>query len=116
MQSNRATKPVGGQDYPSGTFPCNADTLALYSLVVFFSQEHLAGHPLFVPRGARKRVLALAELVRLQMKAESDKATTTIDVRRRQPCKNISLSLTCRFKDFGEGSVSGWVCGLRRGE
>lgn len=45
-------------------------------------QEHLVGHPIYVPRGARKRMLALAELVRLQMKAETRGVTTAMEVRR----------------------------------
>lgn len=44
-------------------------------------QEHMAGHPMFVPRGARKRLLALSELIRLQLKAEEDKAKTVMEVR-----------------------------------
>lgn len=41
----------------------------------------MAGHPMFVPRGARKRLLALSELIRLQLKAEEDKAKTVMAVR-----------------------------------
>lgn len=43
-------------------------------------QETLAAYPMLVPRAARKRLMALSELVRLQMKAEEDKATTAIEV------------------------------------
>lgn len=42
----------------------------------------MAGYPMFIPRGARKRLLALSELIRLQMKAEENKATTAMEVKR----------------------------------
>ncbi|CAM9761994.1 unnamed protein product, partial [Scytosiphon promiscuus] len=45
-------------------------------------EEHLVDHPIYVPRGARKRILALAGLIRLQMKAEKDKSTKATEVRR----------------------------------
>lgn len=55
------------------------------SLVLSRLQEHLVGHPIYVPRGARKRLLALAELNRLQMKAETSGVTTAMEVRRTDP-------------------------------
>lgn len=41
----------------------------------------MAGYPMFIPRAPRKRLLALSELIRLQMKAEKDKFTTAMEVR-----------------------------------
>ncbi len=83
-RTERPSRPVDKGILPAARFfLATHATLALFSLVVSYSQEHLAGHPMFVPRGARKRVLALAELIRLQMKAESDKGMTTMEVRRR---------------------------------
>lgn len=43
-------------------------------------QEHMAGHPMFIPQGARKRLLALSELIRLQMHAEEQNNMTAIEV------------------------------------
>ncbi|CAM9147585.1 unnamed protein product, partial [Pylaiella littoralis] len=45
-------------------------------------EEHLIGCPMFVPHRARKRLLALAELIRLQMTAEKKGVTTAIEARR----------------------------------
>lgn len=56
--------------------------LSAFACVGRFEQDHLVGHPIYVPRRARKRILALAGLIRLQMKAEQDKATKAMEVRR----------------------------------
>lgn len=50
-------------------------------VIIIALQEHLVGHPIYAPRGARKRLLALAELIRLQMRAEKEKVTA-VEVRR----------------------------------
>ncbi|CBJ49003.1 hypothetical protein Esi_0115_0046 [Ectocarpus siliculosus] len=46
----------------------------------YIQEEHLVGHPIYAPRGARKRLLALAELIRLQMRAEKEKVTAVEDI------------------------------------
>lgn len=42
----------------------------------------MAGHPMFIPCGARKRLLALSELIRLQINAEEKQTKTAIEVTR----------------------------------
>ena len=41
----------------------------------------MAGHPIYMPRGARKRVMALAEFTRLYMKAEAEEDMTALKMR-----------------------------------